>query len=193
MCYCAFCIFDTYVFCICDTYVFCNSEFFNKHSFVTPDLLLVLFSVQQFKQLHLFVFAFCDICFALVKYGFCIWVHLVTSDLLLIHFSLQRKSGDLMRNLKGHAPDNNDTNSYTITIIFIRHSVRSSLHTIIWQSIWSKLASWTYSVLRWISKFFLFGALLSDTLKIKHTKNLKEIPSRHVLENLLEKSKHSCL
>ena len=40
-------------------------------------------------------------------------------------------------------------------------------------------------VLCWISKFFLFGALLSDTLKIKHTKNLKEIPSRHVLENLL--------
>ena len=48
-------------------------------------------------------------------------------------------------------------------------------------------------VLRWISKFFLFGALPSDTLKIKHTKNLKEIPSRHFLENLLEKSKHSCL
>ena len=38
-------------------------------------------------------------------------------------------------------------------------------------------------VLRWISKFFLFGALPSDTLKIKHTKILKEIPSRHVLEN----------
>ena len=33
-------------------------------------------------------------------------------------------------------------------------------------------------VLRWISKFFLFGALPSDTLKIKHTKNLKEIPSK---------------
>ena len=48
-------------------------------------------------------------------------------------------------------------------------------------------------VLRWISKFFLVGALPSDTLKIKHTKDLKEIPSRHVLENLLEKSKHSCL
>ena len=48
-------------------------------------------------------------------------------------------------------------------------------------------------VLRWVSKFFLFGALSSDTLKIKHTKNLKEIPSRHFLENLLEKSKHSCL
>merc|ERR1712156_959083 len=48
-------------------------------------------------------------------------------------------------------------------------------------------------VLRWISKFFLFGALPSDTLKIKHTKNLKEIPSRHVLENLREKSNHSCL
>ena len=44
-----------------------------------------------------------------------------------------------------------------------------------------------------MSKFFLFGALPSDTLKINHTKNLKEIPSRHVLENLLEKSKHSCL
>merc|ERR1712156_769999 len=43
-------------------------------------------------------------------------------------------------------------------------------------------------VLRWISKFFLFGALPSDTLKIKHTKKLKEIPSRHVLENLPEKA-----
>ena len=43
-------------------------------------------------------------------------------------------------------------------------------------------------VLRWISKFFLFGALPSDTLKLKHTKNLKEIPSRHVLENLPEKA-----
>ena len=32
-------------------------------------------------------------------------------------------------------------------------------------------------VLRWISKFFLFGALPIDILKIKHTKNLKEIPS----------------
>ena len=41
-------------------------------------------------------------------------------------------------------------------------------------------------VLRWISKFFLFGALPSDTLKIKHTKNLKEIPSRDALENLPE-------
>merc|ERR1712107_511907 len=48
-------------------------------------------------------------------------------------------------------------------------------------------------VLRWISKFFLFGALPSDTLKIKHTNFLNETPSRHVLENLLEKSKHSCL
>ena len=36
--------------------------------------------------------------------------------------------------------------------------------------------------------FFLFGALPSDTLKIKHTKKLKEIPSRHVLENLPEKA-----
>ena len=43
-------------------------------------------------------------------------------------------------------------------------------------------------VLRWISKFFLFGALPSDTLKIKHTKKLKEIPSRHFLENLPEKA-----
>ena len=48
-------------------------------------------------------------------------------------------------------------------------------------------------VLHWISKFFLFGALPIDTLKMKHTKNLKEIPSRHFLEKLLEKSKHSCL
>ena len=43
-------------------------------------------------------------------------------------------------------------------------------------------------VLRWISKFFLFGALPSDTLKIKHTKKLKEFPSRHFLENLPEKA-----
>ena len=41
--------------------------------------------------------------------------------------------------------------------------------------------------------FFFFGALPIDQSKIKHTKKLKEIPSRHVLENLLEKGKHSCL
>ena len=46
-------------------------------------------------------------------------------------------------------------------------------------------------VLRWISKFFLFGALPIDTLKIKHSEKLKEISSRHVLENLPEKSKHN--
>ena len=42
-------------------------------------------------------------------------------------------------------------------------------------------------VLRWISIFFLFGALPIDTLRIKHTKKLKEIPSRDALENLPEK------
>ena len=41
--------------------------------------------------------------------------------------------------------------------------------------------------------FFLFGALPIDQSKIKHTKKLKEIPFRHDLENLLEKSKQSCL
>ena len=62
-------------------------------------------------------------------------------------------------------------------------------HKIIWQSIWSKLASWTYSGIKLdIKVFFLFGALPSDTLKIKHTKNLKEIPSRDALENLPEKA-----
>ena len=35
---------------------------------------------------------------------------------------------------------------------------------------------------------FFFGALPIDRLKIKHTKKLKEIPSRHVLENLPEKA-----
>ena len=40
---------------------------------------------------------------------------------------------------------------------------------------------------------FFFGALPIDQSKIKHTKKLKEIPSRNVLENLLEKSKHSRL
>ena len=36
--------------------------------------------------------------------------------------------------------------------------------------------------------FFLFGALPIDTLRIKHTKKLKEIPSRDALENLPEKT-----
>ena len=36
--------------------------------------------------------------------------------------------------------------------------------------------------------FFLFGALRIDPSKIKHTKKLKEMPSRHVLENLPEKA-----
>ena len=35
--------------------------------------------------------------------------------------------------------------------------------------------------------FFFFGALPIDQSKIKHTKKLKEIPSRHFLENLPEK------
>ena len=33
-----------------------------------------------------------------------------------------------------------------------------------------------------------FGALPVDQLKIKNTKKLKEIPSRHFLENLPEKA-----
>ena len=36
--------------------------------------------------------------------------------------------------------------------------------------------------------FFFFDALPIDESKIKHTKKLKEIPSRHVLEDLLEKT-----
>ena len=36
--------------------------------------------------------------------------------------------------------------------------------------------------------FFFVGALPIDQSKIKHTKKLKEIPSRHVLENLPEKA-----
>ena len=36
---------------------------------------------------------------------------------------------------------------------------------------------------------FFFGALPIDRLKIKHTKKLKEIPSRHFLENLPEKAR----
>jgi len=35
---------------------------------------------------------------------------------------------------------------------------------------------------------FLFGALPIDTLKIKHTKKMKEIPSRDALENLPKKA-----
>ena len=34
--------------------------------------------------------------------------------------------------------------------------------------------------------FFFVGALPIDQSKIKHTKKLKEIPCKHVLENLLE-------
>ena len=40
---------------------------------------------------------------------------------------------------------------------------------------------------------FFFGTLPIDQSKIKHTKKLIKIPPRHVLENLLEKSKYSCL
>ena len=36
--------------------------------------------------------------------------------------------------------------------------------------------------------FFFFGAVPIDQSKIKHTNKLKEIPSRHVLENLPEKA-----
>ena len=36
--------------------------------------------------------------------------------------------------------------------------------------------------------FFLFGTLFIDTLRIKHTKKLKDIPSRDALENLPEKA-----
>ena len=36
--------------------------------------------------------------------------------------------------------------------------------------------------------FFFFGALRIDQSKIKHTKKLKEIPSKHFLENLPEKA-----
>ena len=36
--------------------------------------------------------------------------------------------------------------------------------------------------------FFFFSALPIDQWKIKHTKKLKEIPSRHFLENLPEKA-----
>ena len=35
---------------------------------------------------------------------------------------------------------------------------------------------------------FFFGALPIDQLKIKHTKKLKETPSRHFLEKLPEKA-----
>ena len=36
--------------------------------------------------------------------------------------------------------------------------------------------------------FFFFDTLPIDQSKIKHTKKLKEIPSRHFLENLPEKA-----
>ena len=36
--------------------------------------------------------------------------------------------------------------------------------------------------------FFFFGALAIDQSTMKHTNKLKEIPSRHILENLPEKA-----
>ena len=41
--------------------------------------------------------------------------------------------------------------------------------------------------------FFLFGTLPIDTLRIKHTRKLKETPSRNALENLPEKACRNAL
>ena len=57
-----------------------------------------------------------------------------------------------------------------------------------WQLIRSKLGFYFSSGIMADIDVFFVGALLIDQSKIKHTKQLKEIPSKHVLENLLEKS-----
>ena len=57
-----------------------------------------------------------------------------------------------------------------------------------WQLIRSKLGFYFSSGIALDIDVFFFGALPIDQLKIKHTKKLKEIPSRHFLENLPEKA-----
>ena len=56
------------------------------------------------------------------------------------------------------------------------------------QLIRSKLGFYFSSGITLDIDVFLFGALPVDQLKIKHTKKLKEILSRHFLENLPEKA-----
>ena len=57
-----------------------------------------------------------------------------------------------------------------------------------WQLIRSKLGFYFSSGITLDIDVFFFGALPIDQSKIKHTKKLKEIPSRHFLENLPEKA-----
>ena len=57
-----------------------------------------------------------------------------------------------------------------------------------WQLIWSKLGFYFSSGITLDIDVFFFGALPIDQSKIKHTKKLKEIPSRHFRENRPEKA-----
>ena len=64
------------------------------------------------------------------------------------------------------------------------HCPTCSLYKRHWQLIRSKLGFYfSFGITLNVDVFF-FGALPIDTLKIKHTKKLKEIPSRHFPENL---------
>ena len=53
---------------------------------------------------------------------------------------------------------------------------------------WVNWGSISVLVQHYILMLFFFGALPIDQLKIKHTKKLKEIPSRDFLENMPEKA-----
>ena len=61
-----------------------------------------------------------------------------------------------------------------------------------WQLIWSKMGFYFSFGIMLNVGFFFFGALPIDTLKIKHTKKLKEIPSKHFLEKNFQK-KQACM
>ena len=116
---------------------------------------------------------------------------------LVIRSRLTSKSQSLLSTHRVEVVQN--TNNFWSKSLF--HIVQSGRNKSEMRKFWKSNSLWSFDnrfevnwppeatlVLRWISKFFLFGALPSDTLKIKHTKNLKEIPSRHVLENLPEKA-----
>ena len=67
------------------------------------------------------------------------------------------------------------------------------IHMRHWQPIWSKLVSYFSSGITLDIDVFFLWRTSYWSIEDKTYKKLKEIPSRHVLENLLEQSKHSCL
>ena len=85
-----------------------------------------------------------------------------------------------------------NASSYNIMIL-IEYCVLCIVYMIIWQSIWSKPASWTYSGITLDIKVFSLWRTSYWYIEDKTYKKLKEIPSRDALKNLPEKSMHKCL